>query len=287
MKLGVSSYSFSKHLSDTKCGYIAICDLAKEMGFDGIEFINLKNDKWGEIDDEFKIADRIRAHCEKIKLEIIAYTVGANFLVDDVDNEMAKLRHHVDVAERLGAPILRHDVTYNLRSKEGYTYRDAIDEIAPLVNEISNYAKAKGIRTCTENHGFVFQAPERVKDLIDRVSNENYGWLCDLGNFLCADKEPLDSLKIALPYVMHVHAKDFLFKSGKEPKPAGFSITTVGGNYIRGTVVGHGVVPVKDCVDILKSAGYNGWISLEFEGQESVLQAIKDGLSNLKAYIGE
>ena len=286
MKLGVSSYSFSRYLAETKCGYIAICDMAKEMGFDGIEFINLKNEKWGEVDDEFEIAERIRAHCEKIGLEIIAYTVGANFLSDNIEGEMASLRRNVDIAEALGAPLMRHDVVYRLRDREGYTYESAIKEIAPLINEISNYAKAKGIRTCTENHGYVFQAPERVKALIDAVDNPNYGWLCDMGNFLCADADPINGVKTSLPYVMHVHAKDFLFKSGIKIKPAGFSIPTLGGNYLRGTVVGHGVVPVKECIDILKNHGYNFYVSLEFEGQESVLQAIKDGFSNLKSYIG-
>ena len=43
MKLGVSSYSFSKYLASTQCGYVEICDIAKEIGFEGIEFINLKN----------------------------------------------------------------------------------------------------------------------------------------------------------------------------------------------------------------------------------------------------
>ena len=207
MKLGVSSYSFSRYLAETKCGYIAICDMAKEMGFDGIEFINLRNEKWGENDDEFEIAERIRAHCEKIGLEIIAYTVGANFLSDNIEGEMASLRRNVDIAEALGAPLLRHDVVYRLRDREGYTYESAIEEIAPLINEISKYAKTKGIRTCTENHGYVFQAPERVKALIDAVDNPNYGWLCDMGNFLCADADPINGVKNSLPYVMHVSTK--------------------------------------------------------------------------------
>ena len=47
MKIGVSSYSFSKYLTDTGCGYLRICDVAKEIGFDGIEFINLNNKNWG------------------------------------------------------------------------------------------------------------------------------------------------------------------------------------------------------------------------------------------------
>ena len=41
MKLGVSSYSFRKYILKEKCDYIKICDLAKEMGFDGIEFTDL------------------------------------------------------------------------------------------------------------------------------------------------------------------------------------------------------------------------------------------------------
>ena len=41
MKVGVSSYSFSKYLQQTGCNYLKLCDLAKEMGFDGIEFTDL------------------------------------------------------------------------------------------------------------------------------------------------------------------------------------------------------------------------------------------------------
>jgi sugar phosphate isomerase/epimerase len=285
MKLGVSSYSFSKYMAETKCGYEAICDIAKEIGFDGIEFINLKNEKWGELDDEFAIAQRIKNHCEKIGLEIIAYTVGANFLAEDVEKEMAALKHHVDVAAALGAPTMRHDVVYKLKDVPFYTYKTAISEIAPLVNEISDYALEKGIKTCTENHGYIFQSPERVEELILAVNNPNYGWLCDMGNFLCVDAEPARSVAVAAPYTVHVHAKDFLFKSGNEPKPEGFGITTTNGNYLRGTVVGHGVVPVKQCVNVLKKAGYNGWISLEFEGAEDNIQALKNGFANLKQLI--
>ena len=285
MKIGVSSYSFSKYLTETKCGYLAICDIAKEMGYEGIEFVSLKNEKWGEDGDEFEIAARIREHCANIGLEIIAYTVGANFLSDNIEAEMAKLKRCVDVAEALGAPVMRHDVVYSLRKIPNYTYRDAIAEIAPLVNEISNYAKEKGIKTCTENHGYIIQAPERVEELMLAVNNPNYGWLCDMGNFLCADAEPAHSVSVAAPYVFHVHAKDFLFKSGSEQKPVGFGITTNEGNYLRGTVVGHGIVPVKKCVDILKKSGYNGWMSIEFEGAEDNLKALRDGLANLKTFL--
>ena len=43
MKIGVSSYSFSKYMNQTKADYFTICDLAKKMGYDVIEFIDLWN----------------------------------------------------------------------------------------------------------------------------------------------------------------------------------------------------------------------------------------------------
>ena len=288
MKIGVSSYSFSKYITASKCSYTDICDIAKEMGFDGIEFINLNNPRWGFDGDELEMAAEIRAHCEKIGLEIIAYTVGANFLEADVSGTVAKLKRCVDVCEALGAKVMRHDVASNpqaLRPEPLYNYRRAIAEIAPYIREVSDYAASKGIATCSENHGYFFQAPERVEELILAVDHPNYGWLCDIGNFLCADVDPVHAVQIAAPYTKHVHLKDFLFKPGNEPCPAGFGITTNGGNYIRGTVVGHGVVPVRNCITALKKAGYDGWMSIEFEGAEDNLPALQNGLAFVKSII--
>ena len=283
MKIGVSSYSFSKYFRQTNCDYFKICDLAKEMGFDGIEFIGLEN--WGMTDDCLKTAKELREYCAKIGLEIIAYTVGANFLADDINAEMQRVKGCIDVAHALGAPIFRHDVVYQLKDQRLYNYRSAIKEIAPLINEISNYAKAKNIKTCTENHGYVFQASERVEELILAVGNPNYGWLCDMGNFLCVDEDPIKAVSVAAPYTFHVHAKDFLFKKGGEDKVPGFDLTTAGGNYLRGTVIGHGVVPVHSCINALKKAGYDGWVSVEFEGLEDCLDAIQLGYKYLKSIV--
>lgn len=282
MKYGVSSYSFNRYIASEKCDYFKICDLAKEYGFDGIEFIELDKADWGITTDPLKTAAEIREHCEKIGLNVIAYTIGANFLADDPEAEINRVCRAVDVAAALGAPLLRHDVCYELPKKHPYSYRDAIVEIAPRVRRVTEYAASLGIRTCTENHGFIFQSPERVEQLISAVNHENYGWLCDIGNFLCAEADPVKSVSIAARYAFHVHAKDFLFKSGELPRPDGF-FDTLGGNHLRGTILGHGAVNVRGCMNVLRAAGYDGYVSLEFEGLEEVLPSIQNGLKYLKS----
>jgi sugar phosphate isomerase/epimerase len=281
MKIGVSSYSFLKYMQQTGCDYIKICDLAKELGFEGIEFIDLN----GETHEErLRQAKRIKEHCKEIDFPVIAYTVGANMLAEDICSEVKRVKECVDICAELGADLMRHDAAFALKDKPFYTYKDAIAEMTPYIREITEYAKGKGIKTCLENHGFIFQAPERVEELILAVKNENYGWLCDIGNFLCADSDPLYSVAIAAPYTFHAHVKDFLFKEAALGKPEGF-IETKSGNFLRGTILGHGIVPVKECIGLLKKAGYDGWVSLEFEGLEDNMTALEMGYRYLKAAI--
>ena len=282
MKLGVSSYSFENYRKNTGAGYIEICDIAKKIGFDGIEFTDIITDG-----DRLECAAKIKEHCDSIGLEIINYAVGANLLAEDKDAEVERLCGELRIAKALGAPSMRHDVCFSLPKKPLYSYRDAIEEMVPSIRKVTEYAKSLGIRTCTENHGYIFQSPERVEELIRAVGNENYGWLCDMGNFMCSDDDPIRAVAIAAPYAFHVHAKDFIFKSRGDVagiKPEGF-FESRGGNYLRGTVVGHGVVPIMNCISILKKAGYDGYVSLEFEGAEENMFALEAGYKYLRSLI--
>ena len=160
-------------------------------------------------------------------------------------------------------------------------WRKAVEKIAPAIAQVARYAATRGIVTCSENHGLIMQDSNRVETLIRRVNDPNYGWLVDIGNFLCADEDPQHAVGIAARYAVHAHIKDFLFRSGQEEKPGGDWLTTRGGNYLRGTVVGHGVVPVRSCIRQLRAAGYTGWLSVEFEGAEETLPALWNAIEYL------
>ena len=96
-----------------------------------------------------------------------------------------------------------------------------------------------------------------MEAVFNAVGDSNYGWLVDIGNFYCADVDPLEAIDRALPYVMHVHVKDFLyFKKGeREILPEGLFFNRFG-NGLRGTVLGHGVVPVIEAIKKLRADGY-------------------------------
>ncbi len=280
MKIGVSSYSFNQYMRASGADYFAVIDHAKRMGFDGIEFIDLSLDVQ-KADSLPALALAIKAHCDEIDLPIIAYTVGADFYARE--NEVARVKEQVDIAALLGVNVMRHDAAWG--APEGVTWRDVIEKVAPLIREVAGYAEGKGVKTCTENHGYLIQDAERVEHLLRTVNHPNYGWLVDMGNFLCADDNPVHALPIAAPYAFHVHVKDFLVKPQTADHPGTGWFPSRNGTFLRGTIAGHGAVPVRYCVDALKKAGYDGFISYEFEGMEDNLPALEAGLKFLRSII--
>ena len=284
MKFSVSSYSFQRLLNSGKYTQLDLIGVAKEMGFDGIEFIDLMPTD-GMSDLEY--AKVLRDAAEKVGIEIVAYTIGADFLGEKGwEAEAQRLFGQVDVAEALGAKLMRHDATGGFKGEDAKykSFDSALPILANGCRMVTEYAAKKGIATMVENHGYFCQDSVRVEKLVNEVANPNFGLLVDMGNFMCADDEPAKAVGTVAKYAKHVHAKDFHKKSGNGPDPGDGFFRTRGGDYLRGAVVGHGDVPVYQCVQTLKRSGYDGYVTIEFEGVEDNEWAIKTGLENLKKY---
>jgi len=289
MEIGVTTYSFNQMMRKTGADYFKICDIAKEIGYSFMDFTDIDPALAGK-EDDIEAAETIRRYCESIGLNIGCYTVGADFINGsggDIDAEIAKTKHKVDIAKALGADIMRHDSTSGFKTDgRERSYRDAIEIIAPAIREVTRYAASLGIRTCTENHGYYMQDSKRVEKLIRTVGDPNYGWLVDIGNFRCADEDSIHAVNTAAPYAFHVHVKDFLYKPGSELDPGDGWFKTRGGNYIRGTVIGHGIIPVTQCIAMLRKAGYDGRFTVEFEGMEENLDALKAAFNYMTRIAG-
>ena len=284
MKTSVSSYSYHKLLNKGEMDLFQVMDKTKEFGFDAIEFVEFTAPE-GKTQLEF--AAQLRAYAEKIGLGIASYTIGANFLQDDVAAEVARLKGEVDIAAVLGVPVMRHDIFS--RYPDSYTgvktYKAVLPIIAPAIREVSEYAASKGIITMSENHGFIMQDADRLLQLYTAVGCTNYRYLCDIGNFICADEDSTIAVGKLKDLIAHVHVKDFFIRSGMEPAPGKGWFQTRSGNYVRGTIFGQGNIPALQCLRIIKNSGYDGYISLEFEGMEDTLMSIEIGLENMKRYI--
>lgn len=285
MKIGVSSYSFQQLISSGKETQLSIMKLAKEIGFDGIEFIDLSPEN-GMSEAEY--AALLKEESEKLSLPITAYTISANLLSDaGLDAEVERICRKVDIAEILGAKVMRHDAAWGMpeNMKKSAGFEQILPVLADGCRRVTEYAQTKGIVTCIENHGFFCQDSERVEKIITSVGNPNFGVLLDIGNFCCVDENSAHATGRLAPFIKHVHAKDFHIKNGNGLNPGKGFFKSRGGNYLRGSIIGHGDIPVMQCISIAKASGYDGYVSIEFEGLENCLDGIKIGFENLKNMI--
>lgn len=284
MKISVTSYSFSQLTGSGKLKEIELIKKAKEMGFEGIEFAEIHTPDGM---DKKEYAAMLNAECKKQGIECVSYTIGANFLSGDLQGEIERLKGEVDVCEALGAKLMRHDAAwgYGEDKKHFCGFENALPTLIEGCRAVTEYAAKKGIKTMTENHGQFCQESARVERLINGVNNPNFGALIDVGNFMCADENPALAVGRMAPYAFHVHFKDFHFKSGNEFLPPDGFFATRGGNYLRGAIIGHGVVPVYQCLKILKNSGYDGFLTVEFEGMEEAENGVRCGFNTLKKLI--
>jgi sugar phosphate isomerase/epimerase len=288
MKIGVSSYSFSRYLRDEVMDIFGVISAAKEIGFEGIEFTDFGNLTASMSNTD--AAKIVKEHCLESGLDVMSYTIGADFLKPrdggDWKGEVERLKGELNIAKALGAPLMRHDVTTGLPNGKN-DLGDFFDVLPVLVDgckAVTQYAEDLGIKTMFENHGYFIQDSERCALILDKVDHPNMGALVDIGNFLCADDDPMRAVTLMAPRAFHVHAKDFHIKSADTQPGAGW-FRSRGGNWLRGSVIGHGNVDVPGCLNALKSAGYDGFVSIEFEGMEDNMQALEIGFQNLKNYI--
>ena len=255
---------------------------AHEMGFKAIEFLDMPGDTWEERAD---FARQLRAEADRLGMTINAYTIGACLYQPSPstsDIEVERLCHQVDIARILGCSVMRHDACYSLgKTGTSRSFGLMLPTIAENARRVTAYAQQFGIRTCVENHGYVAQDSYRVEQLFNAVAHDNFGLLVDVGNFVCADEDNVLAVSRVAPYAVHVHAKD-MYKS-KKPAP-GFGSTRAG-NYFKGAIVGEGDCNVEQCIRIIRSTGYDGYFSIEFEGSEDCIEAIAKGYRNLQAML--
>ncbi|HBT72317.1 MAG TPA: sugar phosphate isomerase/epimerase [Lysinibacillus sp.] len=284
MKVGLSTYSMVKKM---KQGEMNVLDVLQWVADNGGQHVELVPYEFTVVDN-YELASQIKKKAAELGLELSAYSLPANFIHDTEEvflEEVERLKKHVDVVHHMGISIMRHDVTLFTLPKEQTTihyYNDHFDEMVRGCQLIADYAKQFNITTTIENHGFNVQTSDRVQQLIHAVNRDNFKTTLDVGNFLCIDEEPLIGVMKNISYAATVHFKDFYIRPFYENPGDGEWFRTVHNNYIRGAIVGHGDLNIREIIKLVKGYGYDGYIVVEFEGMEDCQVGSKIGMDNVR-----
>ena len=196
---------------------------------------------------------------------------------------VGSMQKYLEIAAALGSPYMHH--TLLISPANGDTEDEImrkIDLAADAAVKIANAARELGLTCIYEDQGRYVNGRERFGYFFNRVKSRaaNVGVCADLGNILYADETPEDFLDSVRADIKHVHVKDYLHKSVKS-SPGKYWKPTHGGAFLRNTMIGHGVVDLPRCMDILKEIGYDGYFALELDHPEP----FDDGIDQAVEYL--
>ncbi|WP_339787276.1 sugar phosphate isomerase/epimerase [Paenibacillus sp. FSL R7-0313] len=282
MKVGLSTYSMQQALDRKE---LTVPDAIRWIADQGGEHVEIVPMGFSLIDNP-ELIDEIKAVAKEVGIDISNYAIGANFAVQEdaeaLEQEIQNVMRHVDVAAALGVKLMRHDVAFR-PAPEGTVAQFEIDLpiLVKACQRIADYAAEFGITTSVENHGYYVQSSERIQRVLHETARSNFKTTLDVGNFLCVDEDPVSAVKNNIPYASIVHAKDFYWRpSYRNPGEGWFQ--TSHGNYLRGAIVGHGDIDMPEVFRVLKQSGYDGYISVEFEGMEDCKTASRIAMDNVR-----
>ncbi|MEK5480066.1 sugar phosphate isomerase/epimerase family protein [Paenibacillus sp. FSL R5-0407] len=280
MKLGISSYSLFQAMHQGRMNISEVIDWTADIGASHIEIVP----KLGfDFDNDPGLEEQIINKTKAAGIEISNYAIGANFITDTdeaYEAEIARVISEVDRVHRLGAKLMRHDVA-SRQDISIQRFNEDLDKIAAACRRIADHAAQYGITTSVENHGYYVQASDRVQALLHAVDRPNFKTTLDVGNFVCVDENPVTAVKSNLKYASIVHIKDFYIRpSYRNPGEGWFKST--GGNFLRGAIAGHGDIDLWEIIRAIKSSGYDGFFSIEYEGMEDCLNGTKIAFDNVK-----
>ena len=254
LKVSLNAYSFSKLLNDQNRGrgkgisLFDLLDFCAKYNFDGVDPTGYFFPTYPAVPPDDYV-NNLKRRAFELGIGISGTGVRNNFTVPDKAKRTADVQHikqWVEVASRLGAPVLRVFADTQMRGQSWQTVapnnsRDDVETwIAENLKECAEHGKKCGVIIGVQNHGDFLKTGDNLLSLISRVNSDWCGAIVDTGYFR-SDDPYKDMAKVA-PYAVNWQIKQ---------SPLG--------------VESEGTNPtdLRKLLKLIRDSGYRGYLPIE------------------------
>ncbi len=224
-----------------------IAQCIEDCGYSGLELRGLQNEMY--LPDHPALAPDcradFRARFESLGCAIACVSSSAR-LTDPPSparqKSLDEARAFIELAADLGAGLVR---VFAGRIAEGDDRVRSAARMGEMLKEIEPHARAAGVRLAVETHDDWCRG-EDLAPVVAEVDSPFVGVLWDINHPYRHGESPEATAKAIGDRLLHVHTKD-----GVD-----------GGGY---TLFGEGDLPLRRILALLEHAGYDGYLSLEWE----------------------
>ena len=256
IKLSLQSLCYRDTFNAGEIDLFGMIDKAKEYRLDGID-IHFQH--FASTDRDY--LEDVRMACLKSGLHMCYIGVSNNFGMegDAQRAQIENMKKWIDVAAKMGIQMVR---SFGGWVPEGETEETVWPRIVSATKEVAEYGASKHVMVGlhNHNHGCAPATGDQVLKILDEVNNPYYTHILDTGQYRGSPGasrgergvEDLEhnfygSIEASAPKAVHVRAKIYRIASGSEAWL----------DYDR-------------IMKIIKSVGFNGWMSVVFEGQDEL-----------------
>jgi sugar phosphate isomerase/epimerase len=182
-------------------------------------------------------------------------------------------------AAQVGCPCV--DTTDGLHAPEGLADKEAMAMMKRSYHQILEVAEAHQVTVNIEPHGYFTTRPEFMAEMLAFSDSPFLRMNMDTGNTYIAGQDPVAFLRRFVKRVSHVHIKDVSESLAKAVRGGMTGIA------VSHCALGDGVNKdnIRQCLALLRDAGYSGVLSMECEGASGPM--IEQSLAWLRRILEE
>lgn len=272
-------------------GIARAIEVAKELNFSSVEFIEWVADDWESCIKDVESAREVKRELCQNGLSVACYSVAVTLWEEEMNPDTVTeaekaLYRYAEIAAAAGSPLLHHTLIMT-PVQENLSFDEALRCIVPAAIRVAKYAYSLGVRCIYEPQGRYFNGIERFGALYRAIKAEcPYVGVCgDAGNLLYVDESPVEFIRTYRNDILHVHIKDCAPVEMREDIPE-WSISSGGVPYVD-CVVGTGCIDLEACLTLLKEVGYHGAFGFENGPVEEHADGVRAGRAILKKIFDE
>jgi sugar phosphate isomerase/epimerase len=225
---------------------------AIRYGYDGLEPRCAGGHKHGiELTATKAQRKDMRAQCSDcgVALPCLATSLRYNFPDSAQIAEMVEeTKKYLQLAADLGAPNIR--VFGGMPPDEDLSKEEGARRVAEALAQCVKTAASTGVNLCLETHDFFCRA-EHAALVVDAVAHPRLGFNWDMLHTARLGETPQESWDALAGRVLHCHVHDYTWN----PET---------GDEMKATLMGQGMVPHQEDLNLLKAANYQGALSGEW-----------------------
>lgn len=241
--------------------------LAAQYGYDGVEPRAGGNQSHAvELAASAEQRASFREQAADAGIDICCLAAGARFADPaDRDAQVAESLQYIDLAAAIGAPALR---VFGGRIPAGISRETAIDGVVDAFTRLADRAGERGVAVCLETHDD-WCNPQDVAAVLERVDHPAIGVNWDIVHPLRTEGWTLaDAYGALRPWIRHVHVHDMFLAPDR----------------LDYTAFGTGDVDHKQALKLLRSGGYDGYLSGEWINWEPPDVHLPREIATLRGY---